>query len=81
MEAKKENENVALKLSINEALVLIEWLSEFNKKDNALLFEDQAEERVLFDLESSLEQVLSQTFEGNYLDKLLSARREIRDKE
>jgi hypothetical protein len=81
MEAKKENENVALKLSINEALVLIEWLSEFNKKDNTLLFEDQAEERVLFDLESSLEQVLSQTFEGNYLDKLLSARREIRDKE
>ncbi len=81
MEAKKENENVALKLSINEALVLIEWLSEFNKKDNTLLFEDQAEERVLFDLESSLEQVLSQTFEGNYLDKLLSARREVRDKE
>ncbi|MBK6483282.1 MAG: hypothetical protein IPG01_09130 [Chitinophagaceae bacterium] len=81
MEAKKENENVALKLSINEALVLIEWLSEFNKKDNTWLFEDQAEERVLFDLESSLEQVLSQTFEGNYLDKLLSARREVRDKE
>ena len=81
MEAKKENENVALKLSINEALVLIEWLSEFNKKDNTLLFEDQAEERVLFDLESSLEKVLSQTFEGNYLDKLLSARREVRDKE
>ena len=81
MEAKKENENVALKLSINEALVLIEWLSEFNKNDNTLLFEDQAEERVLFDLESSLEQVLSQTFEGNYLDKLLSARREVRDKE
>lgn len=81
MEAIKDNKNVSLKLSSNEALVLLEWLTKLNQKEDASLFEDQAEERILFDLESSLEKVVSETFEGNYLENLSRARQEIRDKE
>ena len=80
MEAKKDNKNVSLILSSNEVLVLLEWLTKFNEKEHPLLFEDQAEERILFDLESSLEKVVSETFEENYLEKLTRARQEIRDK-
>lgn len=81
MEAIKDNKSVSLKLSSDEALVLLEWLTKFNQKEHPLLFEDQAEERILFDLESSLEKVVSETFEGNYLENLSRARQEIRDKE
>lgn len=81
METKKDNKNVSIKLSSNEALVLLEWLTKFNEKEHPLLFEDQAEERILFDLESSLEKIVSETFEGTYLENLSKARQEIRDKE
>lgn len=81
MEAKKENRNISIKFSSNEALVLLEWLTKFNEKEHPLLFEDQAEKRVLFNLESSLEKVVTETFEGNYLENLSRARQAIRDKE
>jgi len=74
MEAIKNNNNVSLQLSSNEALVLLEWLAKFNQKEHPSLFEDQAEVRILFDLESSLEKVVSETFEGNYLQNLSKAR-------
>ncbi|MES2930367.1 MAG: hypothetical protein V4665_01100 [Patescibacteria group bacterium] len=81
MEVIKDNKNIFLKLSSNEALVLLEWLTKFNQKEHPLLFEDQAEERILFDIESSLEKIVSETFEGNYFENLSRARQEIRDKE
>jgi hypothetical protein len=81
MEAIKDNKSVSLNLSSNEALVLLDWLTKFNQKENSTLYEDQAEERVLFDLESSLEKVVSETFEENYGEALLKARLELRDKE
>ncbi|MBO9620562.1 MAG: hypothetical protein J7539_16175 [Niabella sp.] len=81
MEAIKDNKNVFLKLSNNEAFVLLEWLAKFNQKEHPLLFEDQAEERILFDIESSLEKIMSEPFKENYLESLSRARQEIRDKE
>lgn len=80
MEAIKNNKNVSLKLSSSEAIVLLEWLTKFNQKEHPLLFEDQAEERVLFDLEASLEKIISETFDVNYCEILARARQEIRDK-
>jgi hypothetical protein len=82
MEAKKkENTNVFVEFTQNESLVLYEWLSNFNQKEWPGLFEDQSEERILFDLESSLETVLSETFAKNYPESLANARQAIRDKE
>ena len=61
-----EPRTVSIELRSTEALVLLSWLSRFNET-NAATFEDQAEERVLWDLESSLERVLVAPFEGDYL--------------
>lgn len=81
MEAIKANKGVPLNLSNDEALVLLEWLSKFNEEEHPLLFQDQAEQRVLFDLEAELEKVVSGTFEEDYRDILSKARSRIRDEE
>lgn len=81
MEFAKENKEVSLKLSNDEALVLLEWLSSLNEKEDFSLFQDQAEQRVLFDLEAQLEKIISGTFEENYADILSKARQRVRDKE
>ena len=69
---------VTLQLSRDEALVLFEWVSRFNKT-RAPALEDQAEERVLWDLESRLESVLAEPFRKDYAEALASARDQVRD--
>lgn len=81
MESKKQNENINLSLSSDEALVLLEWLTRFNENEMPSLFEDQAEERVLFDLESILEESVTETLSGDYKELLSQARDKIRDEE
>lgn len=79
MKTKNETENITIVLSNNEAIVLLEWLHNFNEEQNPSLFQDQAEERVLFDLEAELEKVVSVTLEEGYQKILLNAREQIRD--
>lgn len=79
MEYEKLNESIVLNLSNDEALVLLEWLTRFNEKETPLLFEDQAEERVLFDLESALEKSVSEILCGDYKELLSQARDKIKD--
>ena len=67
---------VALELTVDEALVLFEWLSRFNQNEN-VAFEDAAEQRVLFDLESKLESSLTAPLEPNYKEQLAEARRRV----
>lgn len=74
------DKNVQLELSRDEAIVLFEWLMRFNKSDGAR-FEDQAEQRVLWDLEAMLESRLVEPFEPNYSDLLARARLSVRDSE
>ena len=69
---------VTLQLSPDEALVLFEWVSRFNKT-RASAFEDQAEERVLWDLESRLESALAEPFRKDYAETLTRARARVRD--
>lgn len=69
---------MTLQLSRDEALLLFEWVSRFNKT-RTLAFEDQAEERVLWDLESHLESTLVDPFGKDYADELARARARIRD--
>jgi hypothetical protein len=80
MKANNEKKNISIKLSEDEAVVLFEWLHNFNEEERHTLFQDQSEERILFDLEAELEKVVSGIFAGNYKDILLKARERIRDK-
>lgn len=77
MESKKENVGISINLSNEEALVLLDWVTRFNEDENT--FQDQAEERVLFDLESVLEKEVSETFNDDYRTVLEKAREKVRD--
>lgn len=79
MESIQKNDKVLLELTNEEAVVLLDWLSRFNEGERSDLFQDQAEERVLWDMEASLEQVISETFNDNYTEILSKAREKVRD--
>jgi len=72
-------EQVTLTLPPDEAVVLFEWLTRFNSSDGQP-FEDQAEQRVLWNLEASLESILSEPFRPDYAQILADARSRVRDK-
>ena len=72
-------ERVQLDLSGDEALVLFEWITRFNKRQDAE-FEDQAEQRVLWDVEALLEAALVEPFSGDYDQLLAEARERVRDR-
>lgn len=69
---------VAIELTGDEALVLFEWIKRFNAGD-ARDFEDQAEERVLWDIEAVLEKALVAPFERDYDRRLAEARATVWD--
>lgn len=79
MEIKRDNNKVLLELSDDEALVLIDWLFRFNENDNYIFFEDQAEQRILWDMEALLEKEIKNIFNDNYQESLYQARLKIRD--
>ena len=69
--------DVTLALNGNEALVLFEWLARFNNGSSDL--EDQAEQRVLWDVEAMLEKALVAPLRTDYADLLATARERVRD--
>jgi len=69
---------VHLELSRAEAIVFFEWLSRFNKAEH-VSFEDQAEQRILWDIEAMLESTLVEPFESGYDELLAQARATVRD--
>lgn len=71
-------DKISLELSREEALVFFEWLARFNKTENQR-FEDQAEQRVLWDIEGMLETVLAEPFDAKYDELLAAARAKVRD--
>jgi hypothetical protein len=81
MKANNENKIILIEFNEQEALVLLEWLKRFNEEEHPALIQDQAEERILFDLEAELERVVSITFDTNYIEALSKARQKIRDVE
>jgi hypothetical protein len=70
--------DIALSLTADEALVLFEWITQFNKRED-VSFVDQAEQRVLWDLESMLEAALAEPFRDDYDTLLAAARARVRD--
>ncbi len=81
MKANNENNHIVINLSEEEALVLLEWLRNLNEEENPELFQDQAEQRILWDMEAVLEKVVSVTFDRSYQEILFKARQKIRDEE
>lgn len=69
---------VTLELTSDEALVFFDWLARFNRRDPVGI-EDQAEQRVLFDLEAMLESTLTAPLEADYKGLLAAARGRVRD--
>lgn len=78
MEAMQKGDEVILALTKKEAIILLEWLSRFNEKELDL-FQDQAEKKVSWNMEASLEQVISETFDSNYTKILSEAWEKIKD--
>jgi len=74
-------EKVNIELTKEEAIVLFEFLAEFNKRDRPDLFTDQAEQRVLWDILCILEKQLSEPFRSDYLEIVRKSREKVRDKE
>lgn len=71
---------VCLELSPDEALVLFDWLCRINDAESQQ-FEDQAEQRVLWNLEAMLESALPEILHPRYEDLLTAARSRVRDPE
>jgi hypothetical protein len=73
-----QSKRVKIELTSDEALVLYDWLIRFNQRVDTD-FADQAEERVLFDLEAMLEKALVAPLQSDYADLLAQARSHMRD--
>jgi len=74
-------ETINIELSKNEAIVFFEFLGRFNNIENNPAFEDQSEQRILWDIECILEKKLSEPFRKDYLEIVKLARKNVRDEE
>ncbi len=72
--------NTTIELDPDEALVFFDWIHRFNNSDD-IEFEDQAEQRVLWDIEAILEKSLAAVMNPEYARKLAEARSKVRDRE
>ena len=71
-------EKLSVELSQDEWLVFWDWLSRFNE-ESGYQFKDQAEQRVLWDIEAQIEKKSDNAFAENYIEALKSAYERIRD--
>ncbi len=67
-----------LELSADEALVLFDWLARTSDAGEPVLYDDQAERRVLGDLLCMLERVLVEPLSPNYASLVKAARAAVR---
>ena len=74
-----EGDRVIVSLSRDEAIVLHDWLARFHAGRPS--FEDQAEQRVLWDLEATLESALAEPLRSDFPARLAEARSRVRDQE
>lgn len=72
------SKSVTIALTSDAALVLYDWLTRFNQREETA-FADQAEERVLFDLEAMLEKALVAPLQSDYAALVAQARLHVRD--
>ena len=74
-----ETNEVEIKLSKDEAIVLFEFLSRFSDSDELKIIH-QSEERALWNLTCIFESALSEPFRKDYENILWAARERLKDK-
>ncbi|CUI06286.1 hypothetical protein IV454_07710 [Massilia antarctica] len=74
------NSDVTLTLTLDESIVLFEFLQRFSHSDQ-LTIEDQAEARALWNLCCLFEKTSFIPFENTYHESLQAARDRLRDKD
>ena len=72
-------DKVNIELSKDEALVLFEFLHRIGQENREDIFEDKAEQIIVWNIESLLEKLLTEPFLENYSQLLIVARRNIRN--
>ena len=72
-------QKVNIELTKEAAIVLFEFLQRFNENDDLNRFEDQAEQRVLWNIECILEKELNEPFRADYEEIVKKARAAVRD--
>jgi len=77
----KQTDEITIKLYKDEALVLFDFLSRINEHELKEIFEDQAEQKVLWVLEGYLEKQLVEPFKPDYKESIKLARHKIRYEE
>lgn len=72
---------VTLSLRYEEVVVLAEMLARWDRDGTiaSLPFEDQAEQRVLWDLAASLDPLVDEVFSTDYVTAVAAARAAVRD--
>ena len=70
------DEEILVKLSKAEALVLFDWLASLDSL-RTLPFNHPSEEKVLWKIEGQLESTIAEPFAPNYKDLLSQARRTV----
>jgi hypothetical protein len=76
-----ESEEINIKLTIDEALVLFEFISRFNETEHKELFQDQSEQKMMWLIEGQLQKILVEPFRPDYKEIIDNARNNIRDEE
>lgn len=71
---KKESNDYIIKFNNNEVLVFFEWLDKFVENNEII---DEAEQKILYDLECLLESTLEESFMENYKDLIHIAKKSI----
>ncbi len=81
MDARRTGNDVSVRLNYEEAFVLSNLLHRWqqaNSLHEPSLFEDKAEQIVLWDLCASLEPTIDEVFSDDYSDRLSESRRGVR---
>jgi hypothetical protein len=71
-------DDVEIKISKDEALVLFDFLSRFSDTDKLTII-DQSEERALWNLTCTFEKILAEPFSKDWLSIIENARNRLRD--
>lgn len=73
------DEGYCINLTLDQAIILFDWLARTSECGRPAGFKDQAEQRVMWDVEAELEALLVEPVLGNYEALLASAWKRVRD--
>ena len=72
-----QTQEITIKLSKDEALVLSDFLLRFNETENNASIQHKSEQIVLWNIETQLEKVLTDPFLPNYDEIISEARKNV----